>query len=60
MKVAPNVLDLSKAIPYEIQSVDFAKYCLKMATGTGKRWVLMALLIWQYFNANSNENPIVQ
>ena len=36
MKVAPNVLALSKAIPNEIQSVDFAKYCLKMATGTGK------------------------
>jgi len=22
------------------------KYCLKMATGTGKTWVLQALLIW--------------
>ena len=57
MKVAPDVLALSKAILNEIQSVDFAKYCLKMATGTGKTWVLMALLIWQYFNANSNEKP---
>lgn len=26
------------------------KYCLKMATGTGKTWVLQALLIWQWFN----------
>ena len=57
MKVAPDVLASSKAILNEIQSVDFAKYCLKMATGTGKTWVLMALLIWQYFNANSNEKP---
>lgn len=57
MKVAPNVLSLSKAVPNEIQSVDFAKYRLKMATGTGKTWVLMALLIWQYFNANSSEKP---
>ena len=27
------------------------QYCIKMATGTGKTWVLNALLIWQYLNA---------
>ncbi len=27
------------------------KYCLKMATGTGKTWVLQALLYWQSLNA---------
>ncbi len=26
-------------------------YGVKMATGTGKTWVLNALLIWQYLNA---------
>ena len=26
------------------------KYCLKMATGTGKTWVLQVLLIWQMLN----------
>lgn len=26
------------------------KYCLKMATGTGKTWVLKALLVWQLLN----------
>ncbi|HOU66874.1 MAG TPA: DEAD/DEAH box helicase family protein, partial [Thermomonas sp.] len=26
------------------------KYCLKMATGTGKTWVLQALLAWQMLN----------
>ena len=31
------------------------KYCLKMATGTGKTWVLQALLIWQVIN--KFENP---
>lgn len=31
------------------------KYCLKMATGTGKTWVLGALLIWQYLNARAEE-----
>lgn len=27
------------------------KYAMKMATGTGKTWVMHALLIWQYINA---------
>lgn len=26
------------------------KYCMKMATGTGKTWVLQALMIWQLLN----------
>ncbi len=32
------------------------KYCVKMATGTGKTFVLNALLIWQYLNAKYMEN----
>lgn len=31
------------------------KYCVKMATGTGKTFVLNALLIWQYLNSKFNE-----
>lgn len=27
------------------------KYAVKMATGTGKTWVLEAILVWQYLNA---------
>jgi type III restriction enzyme len=30
------------------------KYAAKMATGTGKTWVLNALLIWQYLNHRAN------
>lgn len=30
----------------------YPKYCMKMATGTGKTWVLQALMIWQVLNAN--------
>lgn len=33
------------------------KYCMKMATGTGKTWVLAALLIWQYLNAKHEDKP---
>ena len=30
------------------------KYAAKMATGTGKTWVLNALLVWQYLNRMAN------
>ncbi|MFE1254633.1 DEAD/DEAH box helicase family protein [Streptomyces fungicidicus] len=30
------------------------KYAAKMATGTGKTWVLNALLVWQYLNRIAN------
>lgn len=32
------------------ESFDFPKYLIKMATGTGKTWVMHALLIWQILN----------
>jgi type III restriction enzyme len=35
----------------EVQKSDHPKYCLKMATGTGKTWVLQAILYWQLLNA---------
>lgn len=31
----------------------YPKYCVKMATGTGKTWVLQALLIWQMLNKSA-------
>ncbi len=33
----------------------FPKYAVKMATGTGKTWVMHALLIWQMLNARHEE-----
>lgn len=33
------------------------KYAMKMATGTGKTWVMHALLIWQYLNSVYEEVP---
>lgn len=32
------------------------KYCIKMATGTGKTWVMHAIFLWQYLNAKYNES----
>jgi type III restriction enzyme len=34
---------------------NFPRYCMKMATGTGKTWVLDALLVWQYLNARTGD-----
>lgn len=45
----PGALDKPK---YEIP-----KYAIKMATGTGKTWVMHALLLWQYLNARHEEKP---
>jgi type III restriction enzyme len=30
---------------------DFARYCVKMATGSGKTKVMSLAIVWQYFNA---------
>lgn len=31
------------------------KYCLKMATGTGKTWVMQALLVWSLLNKTASQ-----
>lgn len=51
---APEVM-LASARDSEIVRASknaYPKYCLKMATGTGKTWVLQALMVWQILNAN--------
>ncbi|MGB4225357.1 MAG: DEAD/DEAH box helicase family protein [Candidatus Dechloromonas phosphoritropha] len=65
MLAAPNLLALYQQVApeallggttlAEVASAKHAhpKYCLKMATGTGKTWVLQALLVWQLLNANA-------
>ena len=61
-----DVKDMYSSVSTEILSeMDFfslkkekhehPKYCVKMATGTGKTWVMHALLIWQYLNAKHEE-----
>ena len=34
-----------------LQYDDFARYCIKMATGSGKTKVMSLAVAWQYFNA---------
>ncbi|PSF33888.1 hypothetical protein C7H19_19385 [Aphanothece hegewaldii CCALA 016] len=45
----------STVLRNELEAIAFPKYCLKMATGSGKTWVLNALLVWHYFNALNGE-----
>jgi len=57
-----NVKDIYENINFELLAeidavelkktkYEIPKYGIKMATGTGKTWVMHALLIWQYLNA---------
>ena len=34
-----------------LQYDDFARYCMKMATGSGKTKVMALAVAWQFFNA---------
>jgi type III restriction enzyme len=52
---APDKLKLFKTIAGEVADTPFLKYCVKSATGSGKTWVLAALVVWQYFNSINEE-----
>mgnify|MGYP001596003772 FL=1 len=40
-----------------VEDIDYSRYGIKMATGTGKTWVMNAILIWQYWNKVKLEDP---
>lgn len=61
-----SVMDMyEQVLPLEMPALDIAaltsdkyqmpKYAVKMATGTGKTWVMHALLLWQMLNARHEE-----
>ncbi|MEW6358547.1 MAG: DEAD/DEAH box helicase family protein [Planctomycetota bacterium] len=56
-RVAPEMLHTHLPLKQEVEAIPFPKYALKMATGSGKTWVLAALLVWQYFNRINGERP---
>lgn len=56
-RISPEALLEHALLKEEVESIPFPKYGLKMATGSGKTWVLCALMLWQYFNALHNERP---
>ncbi|MEW6326203.1 MAG: DEAD/DEAH box helicase family protein [Thermodesulfobacteriota bacterium] len=56
-RVAPEAIYQHLPLKQEVETIPFPKYALKMATGSGKTWVLAALLVWQYFNKLKDERP---
>ncbi len=57
--LAPDALVKDSLLTHVSQSkYNHPKYCLKMATGTGKTWVLQALMIWQIINKLENPSDI--
>ena len=57
-EIAPEVMieSANAAERIHAQKNNYPKYCLKMATATGKTWVLQALIAWQVLNANRDDN----
>lgn len=53
--VSPELLTEMDFFSLKKEKHEHPKYCVKMATGTGKTWVMHALLIWQYLNAKHEE-----
>ena len=56
MSINPELLQEMDLINLKKDKYSHPKYCIKMATGTGKTWVMHTLLIWQYLNAKYEEN----
>ncbi len=56
-KVAPELLPEADLASLSKEKYDLPKYAVKMATGTGKTWVMHALLLWQLLNAHREDAP---
>jgi len=54
---SPELLSEMDLLDLEKEKYKHPKYAIKMATGTGKTWVLHALLIWQFLNAKNEIEP---
>jgi type III restriction enzyme len=56
-KVIPSALFEDESLTYfKDMKNHHPKYCFKMATGTGKTWVLQAIIIWQILNATFSKH----
>lgn len=55
--INPELLSEMNLLDLEKDKYKHPKYAVKMATGTGKTWVLNALMIWQFLNAKNENEP---
>lgn len=53
----PELLPMTDRSVFTQDKYRMPKYAVKMATGTGKTWVMHALLIWQILNARHEDEP---
>ena len=56
-QVIPHLLPATDLALLSKSKYAFPKYAVKMATGTGKTWVMHALLLWQMLNARHDGTP---
>jgi len=56
LSIYPELLQQMDLLDLKRDKYEHPKYCIKMATGTGKTWVLDILLIWQYLNSKHEES----
>lgn len=54
---APDLLAQADLRQLATAKYNLPKYAVKMATGTGKTWVMHALLLWQLLNARHEDEP---
>lgn len=55
--IIPDLMDMTDLSQLMKPKYQFPKYAVKMATGTGKTWVMHALIIWQALNARREDTP---
>ena len=55
-KAAPTLMAEADLEAFSKEKYNIPKYAVKMATGTGKTWVMHALLLWQMLNARHEED----
>ena len=53
--IIPELMDRADLAQLAKPKYQMPKYAVKMATGTGKTWVMHALLLWQMLNARHEE-----
>jgi len=54
-QITPDLMPVVDLGTLSQQKYQMPKYAVKMATGTGKTWVMHALLIWQVLNARHED-----
>lgn len=56
-QVVPDLMDCADLAQLAKEKNQWPKYAVKMATGTGKTWVMHALILWQLLNARHEDAP---